>query len=1300
MFAHNERVVLEYEVNGVLVRESPWVARDGDRLRVTRTFEIDPRKSPLMLTVGETADGVQIDLQPDPPRIVLVRGDSPVTITATGSETLGAVRQDRLAGFEIPAGTDPLRIRLDYTFGDAAGDAARESPAIESLAAWTAPGERRWTAEIITQGVHADDDDATYVVDTITLPFDNPYGALFFVGGHDFFSDGRVALCTAHGDVWTVTGVDDDLQELHWRRFATGLFQPLGLKIVDDVAYVLGRDQITKLHDRNADGEADYYECFSNLQFTSAGGHDYVTCLEQDSRGGFWFVHGTQGVVRIAADGQELQLVATGLRNPNGMGLGPGDVVTAAPQEGAWTPASYIAVVQPGNHFGYKGPQINDNRPLGYDLPLCWIPRREDNSCGGQVWAPAEGWGPLSGLMLHLSYGQCRVLPVLEEQVGDTRQAGLYTLPLDFDSGIMRGRFSPHDGQLYVSGLRGWTTRAVTDGCLQRVRYTGKPAAYPVVVRTMSNGIALTFSEPLDPNTAQDPGNWFAEQWNYRYSEAYGSPDMRPSRPGQEGRDPVDVLSATILDDGRTVFVETPPLAPVAQLALRYRIESAAGRRLRQTYTHTLHNVPDDLMDPARLVRQQPAGALPDEIADALQPGLLWRFEQEHAGETRSDSTTHRMAALFVTDGDSPTSRLQPGPFRATVDGYISVDLSNDYLFAFRGTGTAKLAINGTTLLEASGTDVSDSAPVSVPLRKGYNQIAIEYDSPAEGNAQLQVLWRVDDGSSVRRSGLTSSGDWQEILLESIDPRTLSHRGDDAGLHAANQRRLGAELFATHLCARCHASQPRDTAAESPIDRTGPDLRGLDRRVRPEWVAAWVLDPSALRHDARMPATLNGFPAESRPQLAADITAWLFSDQNRGVETAPPSARTGTHDGNGRELFEELGCITCHHFGAPAVPDEYGRLSLKYAALKFPESGMQSFLANPQAHHRWSRMPDFRLTPGEAAALTQYVRESSTERDGRDPPGPPMPQGDAARGKELVGLLGCINCHTTGFNPQAAPQLQPDFADWTNGCLSNEVVNAHVPRFDFTDVERQALRNYLSDEALPTRSSAAETADSLIRELRCAACHDRDGEQSPRRLIIVDEGADGLVPDHLPTLTWAGEKLRADWMQRLFHGEINHPQRTWLPARMPAFPAYAELLANGLAAQHGLSPAPPAELPAQPELAEIGRELMLPAHLDCRQCHGVGSEQPRGDANTQIALGINFADVRARLRHDFYPRFVLDPPRFDVNIRMPRLAAEDGTTRVQSLLAGDATAQFEAIWQFIQSQPESARTQLDPPASE
>src|SRR5690606_27014438 len=103
-----------------------------------------------------------------------------------------------------------------------------------------------------------------YVVDTLTLPMKNPYRAWMRVGGFDFLPDGRAALSTWSGDVWICSGIDEKLEKLTWRRYASGLFHALGLAVVDGKIYTLGRDQITRLHDLNDDGEADYYECFNN----------------------------------------------------------------------------------------------------------------------------------------------------------------------------------------------------------------------------------------------------------------------------------------------------------------------------------------------------------------------------------------------------------------------------------------------------------------------------------------------------------------------------------------------------------------------------------------------------------------------------------------------------------------------------------------------------------------------------------------------------------------------------------------------------------------------------------------------------------------------------------------------------------------------------------------------------------------------------------------------------------------------------------------------------------------------------
>jgi hypothetical protein len=115
---------------------------------------------------------------------------------------------------------------------------------------------------------------------------------------------------------------------------------------------------------------------------------------------------------------------------------------------------------------------------------------------------------------------------------------------------------------------------------------------------------------------------------------------------------------------------------------------------------------------------------------------------------------------------------------------------------------------------------------------------------------------------------------------------------------------------------------------------------------------------------------------------------------------------------------------------------------------------------------------------------------------------------------------------------------------------------------------------------------------------------------------------------------------------------------------------------------------PPQDEPLEAPLADLvaqGEKLTFKENLDCRQCHAIGKLEAAGDDKTKLAPGINFALVKERLRHDYYRRFVLDPPRFDASTRMVKLAPDGKTTKVTSFYDGDAAKQFEAIWHYIQS---------------
>lgn len=439
-------------------------------------------------------------------------------------------------------------------------------------------GPARWPQVLETRIIPGDG--RPFAVDTIELPTDNPWNALFFCGGHEVLSDGSAMICTMQGDVWRVTGLDSGVDKpgtAKWKRFASGLYHPLGLVVAADGIYVQCRDQLTRLTDRNADGEADFYECYSSAFETSAAGHDFICGLQRDAQGRFYTASGNQGLVRISSDGRDADVIATGFRNPDGLGILADGSLTVPCSEGGWTPASMICLVSgrsesPTPHYGYGGPR-NGQPP---QLPLAYLPRGIDNSSGGQTVVPAETWGPMENQLLHFSFGAGAWFTILVDDVGGQKQGALLPMSGDFDSGVHRGRFCASDGQLYVSGMQGWGTYTPDDGCFQRVRYTGDAFQVATEFHVHENGVRITFAQRVDPEFVNDLDNHFAQCWNYRYSGAYGSPEYSPSHPGVPGHDPLSITGAHMLDDGRSVFLEIPELQPVNQLHLRMHVNSDA----------------------------------------------------------------------------------------------------------------------------------------------------------------------------------------------------------------------------------------------------------------------------------------------------------------------------------------------------------------------------------------------------------------------------------------------------------------------------------------------------------------------------------------------------------------------------------------------------------------------------------------------------------------------------------------------------------------------------------------------------
>ena len=487
-----------------------------------------------------------------------------------------------------------IRTWIGSTSRDEAGKAIRNQPLPEDLFRVNEGGPARYADKSITLSGHPGDRIAgsPFAIDRIPVPYQNEFGAVMLMGGHDFFANGDAAVCTMFGDVWRVSGLDYGLEAVTWTRIATGLNQALGLSIFDDEIYVVGRDRISRLRDLNGDGEIDFYENFCDDFPSSDGGHDFYTGLQRDGNGYFYFAAANSGVIRVAPDGSSSEIIANGLRNTNGVGASPdGSIVTTSTNEGDWTPASAVFEVKDGDFYGRyfekDGPEIAP--------AMCYLPRGLDNSSGGQVFCSSEDWGSLKGQLFHFSFGAGTWMMILRDTAdGKRTQGAAVPLPGDFESGVHRGRFHPLDGQLYVTGADGWGNYAITEGDFARVRYVDDDNRLPVGWQAHRNGIVIEFAEPVDPASLK-ASNFFAQAWNYEYADAYGSLEYSLKLPEMPGHDPVPVSSVhPIGNEGKKIFIEMPTLQPAMQMQVHGRLISGDGEAFKLDLYPTVLWLRDD----------------------------------------------------------------------------------------------------------------------------------------------------------------------------------------------------------------------------------------------------------------------------------------------------------------------------------------------------------------------------------------------------------------------------------------------------------------------------------------------------------------------------------------------------------------------------------------------------------------------------------------------------------------------------------------------------------------------------------
>lgn len=484
-----------------------------------------------------------------------------------------------------------------------------------------------------------------------TVP--TPEGVKVEGGGVLSLPDGSLAVCTRRGDVWIIENPSmANGTKAVFKKFASGLHEPLGLAYHDGALYTAQRGELTKLIDTDGDRIADEYQTIYAWPI-STHYHEYSfgPVLAPDNT---FFVTGNvafgnqewwRGESRVPMRGWTMNITedgkmepwATGMRSPAGYGLiddelfytdNQGDwigsgglwhlpkgVFTAHPAGLKWSQLEGSPVniteeqfyskidkrqvkkngryVKPENIMNEEDPdfayEMKENFPK-MQLPAVILPHGILGISNSEVKVDeTKGkFGPFSGQVLIGDMGQSKIMRVVLEKVKGQYQGVAFDFRSGFQSGVMRMDFD-QNGNLFVGETnRGWGSAGTTNSGLQYLTWTGKVPFEMKTVKAMPDGFEIEFTKPVDKSSAEDLDAYTGKSYIYKYHAAYGSP--------QTNIEEIKLKGVKVSEDGMKVRLVTDNLRTfyVHEITLNGVKEKDTDQiTLHPTLFYTLNAIPE-----------------------------------------------------------------------------------------------------------------------------------------------------------------------------------------------------------------------------------------------------------------------------------------------------------------------------------------------------------------------------------------------------------------------------------------------------------------------------------------------------------------------------------------------------------------------------------------------------------------------------------------------------------------------------------------------------------------------------------
>ena len=424
------------------------------------------------------------------------------------------------------------------------------------------------------------------------------------VGGMDFYPDGRMLICTwdPDGAVYEISGtMTGDPSKVKIKRIATGLAEPLGIKIVGKDIYIAQKQEITRLRDLDGDGIIDEYYSLANGWGVTSNFHEFTFGLVEDK--GFLFANLAIGidaggrstavqnkergrVIKVNIKTGDYEFVVAGLRTPNGIAKNQKGEIFITDNQGDWLPACKLIALKPGAFYGNRSVDPDGMKNVKDTLPAVWFPEGEIGNSTSQP-APFE-YGPYKGQMIVGDVTHGGLKRVFLEKIDGQYQGTAFRMTQGLEAGINRVVVGP-DKAIYVGGIGStgnWGQEGKERYGLQRLAYNGKTTFEMLAVRPMKNGAEIEFTEPIKDNGLPlYLSDYYVDSYTFVPENTYGGPKVDEKQ--------LAVKSVSVSKDRKKLFLEFMGEAPnrILYFKMPSELQSASGELMWSTEAWTTVNL-------------------------------------------------------------------------------------------------------------------------------------------------------------------------------------------------------------------------------------------------------------------------------------------------------------------------------------------------------------------------------------------------------------------------------------------------------------------------------------------------------------------------------------------------------------------------------------------------------------------------------------------------------------------------------------------------------------------------------------